>query len=68
MARLKQQLKMATQAYQPSYVKLKKKKPQGHTKRDEAMSRLPLSVTQQPVGNGKTERKRREKEAGIEAA
>lgn len=51
---------MATQAHEPSYVR-RKKNPQGHTKRDEPMSHLPHSVSQQPVSNGKIER-----EGGIE--
>lgn len=36
---------------------MKRKKPQGHTKRDEPSS-PPHSVSQQPVSDGKTERKR----------
>lgn len=50
---VKQQLKMVTQAHQPSHVK--RKMPQGHTKRDEPVSHLPHSVSQPPVSKGKRE-------------
>lgn len=58
MARaVKQQLKMATQAHL-GHLLCEEQKPQGHTKHDEPMSHLPHSISQQPVTNGKIERKK----------